>query len=44
MKKDTMFAGLDVHKSSISIAVADRDGDMRSLGLWRIGLRRWPSW
>lgn len=32
MKQDTIFVGLDVHKSSISVAVADRDGDVRSLG------------
>ena len=33
MKQDTIFVGLDVHKSSISVAVADRDGDVRSLGM-----------
>ena len=32
MKKDTIFVGLDVHKSSISVAVAGRDDEVRSLG------------
>jgi hypothetical protein len=31
MTQDTTFVGLDVHKTSISIAVADR-GDVRPLG------------
>ena len=34
MKKDTIFVGLDVHKDSIDIALADagRDGDIRFYG------------
>ncbi|HVH31963.1 MAG TPA: IS110 family transposase [bacterium] len=32
MKKDTIFVGLDVHKSSITVAIADREGEVRSLG------------
>ena len=34
MKKDTIFVGLDVHKNSIDVALAnaDRDGDVRFYG------------
>ena len=34
MKKFSMFVGLDIHKTSIEIAVAeaDRDGEVRSYG------------
>lgn len=35
MKKNTIFVGLDVHKNSISVALADggRDGDVRYYGI-----------
>jgi len=35
MKKDTIFVGLDVHKKSISVALADagRDGEIRYYGV-----------
>ena len=35
MKENTIFVGLDVHKNSISVALADsgRDGDVRSYGI-----------
>ena len=32
MKKGTQFVGLDVHAESIAVAVADSDGEVRSLG------------
>ncbi|TWJ13499.1 hypothetical protein JN12_03808, partial [Geobacter argillaceus] len=34
MKKNTIFVGLDVHKDSIDVALADvgRDGDVRFYG------------
>jgi transposase len=34
MKKDTIFVGLDVHKNSIEVALANagRDGDVRLYG------------
>jgi len=32
MKKATQFVGLDVHSESIAVAVADREGTVRSLG------------
>jgi hypothetical protein len=34
MKKNTIFVGLDVHKNSIDIALANegRDGDVRFYG------------
>ena len=34
MKKSSMFIGLDVHKDSIEIAIAEagRDGEVRSYG------------
>ena len=32
MKKDTRFVGLDVHKDTIAVAVAESGGEVRSLG------------
>jgi transposase len=32
MKKDTRFVGLDVHADTIAVAVAEADGEVRSLG------------
>src|SRR6266545_4901135 len=32
MKKDTRFVGLDVHKDTIAVAVAETGGEVRSLG------------
>jgi hypothetical protein len=31
MKKDTRFVGLDVHAETISVAVLEPDGEIRSL-------------
>jgi transposase len=33
MKKGTRFVGLDVHARTIAVAVAERDGEVRSLGV-----------
>ena len=35
MKKDTRFVGLDVHAETIAVAVAEPDGEVRSLGTIR---------
>jgi len=32
MKKDTRFVGLDVHKDTIAVAVAESGGEVRALG------------
>ena len=32
MSKDTRFVGLDVHANSITVAVAEDEGEVRSLG------------
>jgi hypothetical protein len=32
MKKGTRFVGLDVHKDTIAVAVAEVDGEVRSVG------------
>ena len=32
MKKNTRFVGLDVHADTIAVAVAEPDGEVRSLG------------
>jgi transposase len=33
MKKDTRFVGLDVHKDTIAVAVAEPGGEVRSIGV-----------
>jgi len=33
MKRDIRFAGLDVHAETIAVAVAEPDGQVRSLGI-----------
>ena len=32
MKKSTRFVGLDVHVASIAVAIAEPNGEVRSLG------------
>ncbi len=33
MKKITRWVGLDVHAETIAVAVAEQDGEVRSLGI-----------
>ena len=38
------FVGLDVHAETIAVAVAEPDGEVRSLGRFRTGRSRSGSW
>jgi len=42
--KRVKFVGLDVHAETIAIAIAEQDGEVRSLGSFRIVRIRFGSW
>ena len=44
MKKDTRYVGLDVHAETIAVAVAEPDGEVRSLGRFPTGRSRSGAW
>jgi transposase len=42
--KKVRFLGLDVHAETIAVAIAEPDGEVRSLGIIRIEKSRFANW
>jgi len=44
MKNKVRFLGLDVHAETIAVAIAEPDGEVRSLGTIATARSRYASW